>query len=61
MGEVFPFTVLETVLMGRKPHLNWGVARKDLAVAAQVMQFMGLDEMAQRQMDQLSGGQKQKE
>jgi iron complex transport system ATP-binding protein len=60
VGEVFPFTVLETVLMGRKPHLNWGVAPKDLAVVAQVMQFMGLVEMAQRQMDQLSGGQKQK-
>lgn len=59
-GEVFPFTVLETVLMGRKPHLNWGVAQKDLAVVAQVVQFMGLAEMAQRQMDQLSGGQKQK-
>lgn len=59
-GEVFPFTVLETVLMGRKPHLNWRVAQKDLDVVAQVMQFMGLDEMAQRPMDQLSGGQKQK-
>jgi len=60
MGEVFPFTVLETVLMGRKPHLNWGVAKKDLDVVAQVVKFMGLDEMARRQMDQLSGGQKQK-
>lgn len=59
-AEVFPFTVLETVLMGRKPHLNWGVAQKDLDVVAQVMKFMGLDEMAQRPIEQLSGGQKQK-
>ena len=60
MGEVFSFTVLETVLMGRKPHLNWGVAQKDLTVVAQVMKFMNLDKLAQRQMEQLSGGQKQK-
>lgn len=60
VGEAFSFTVLETVLMGRKPHLNWGVAKKDLDVVAQVMRFMELDEMARRQMDQLSGGQKQK-
>lgn len=59
-GEAFSFTVLETVLMGRKPHLTWGVGPKDLNVVAGVMKLMHLEELAQRQLDELSGGQKQR-
>ncbi|QGP93860.1 Ferric enterobactin transport ATP-binding protein FepC [Neomoorella glycerini] len=59
-GEIFPFTVLEIVLMGRKPHLTWGVTRHDLEVVANVLKFMGIGEMAQRSLAELSGGQKQK-
>lgn len=59
-AEVFPFTVLETVLMGRKPHLKWGVAKRDIEVVSEVIKFMGIEEMAERHLDQLSGGQKQK-
>lgn len=59
-GEAFSFTVLETVLMGRKPHLTWGVGQKDLDVVAEVMRLMHLEELAQRQLDELSGGQKQR-
>ncbi|BCV21700.1 ABC transporter ATP-binding protein [Moorella sp. Hama-1] len=59
-AEVFPFTVLETVLMGRKPHLKWGVSKRDLAVVGDILRYMGLEPLAGRCLDQLSGGQKQK-
>lgn len=59
-AEVFPQTVFETVLMGRKPHLTWGVSKRDLEVVGEVLQYMGLAELAQRYLDELSGGQKQK-
>jgi iron complex transport system ATP-binding protein len=46
--------------MGRKPHLKWGVAKRDIEVVSEVIKFMGIEEMAERYLDQLSGGQKQK-
>ena len=59
-AEVFQSTVLETVLMGRKPHLKWGVSNNDIDIIARVIQFTGIAELAERHLDQLSGGQKQK-
>lgn len=60
MGEVFSFTVLEAVLMGRRPHLGWTVGDHDLELVARIMKFMGLEKLAGRSLDQLSGGQKQR-
>ena len=60
MGEVFSFTVLEAVLMGRRPHLGWTVSDHDLELVARIMKFMGLEKLAGRSLDQLSGGQKQR-
>ncbi|NMB36247.1 MAG: ABC transporter ATP-binding protein, partial [Firmicutes bacterium] len=60
MGEVFSFTVLEAVLMGRRPHLGWTVGDHDLELVARIMKFMGLERLAGRSLDQLSGGQKQR-
>ena len=59
-AEAFPFTVLETVLMGRKPHLKWGVSRRDLAVVGEILRYMGIEQMADRCLGELSGGQRQK-
>ncbi|WP_371366776.1 Petrobactin import ATP-binding protein YclP [Sporomusa rhizae] len=58
--DVFSFTVLETVLMGRKPHVAWEVGDEDFRVVTQVMNFLGIENLAERPLDQLSGGQKQK-
>lgn len=60
MAEVFPFTVLETVLMGRKPHLKWGVTKRDLEIVGRVLRYLGIQDLAERYLDQLSGGQRQK-
>lgn len=58
----FPFTVLQTVLMGRYPHLGvFGIeGRKDLKVARRAMAFTDVAHLADRKMDQLSGGERQR-
>ncbi len=57
----FPFTVQEVVLMGRSPHLGmFGLERSDdLRCARQAMEFAGVDSLARRTIDQLSGGELQ--
>ncbi len=58
----FPFTVKEVVLMGRAPHLGLlGLtADKDNALAQEAMTFTGIDHLADRRLDQLSGGECQR-
>ena len=58
----FPFTVTDTVLMGRAPHL--GLMRVEGAVdhtlAAEAMHFTDVTHLADRRLDQLSGGERQR-
>lgn len=58
----FPFTVAETVLMGRSPHLGLlGLEKQhDLALAEQAMAFTEISPLAGRQLSQLSGGERQR-
>jgi len=55
-----PATVFDTVLMGRKPYITWAPTERDLAVAAEVIDLLGLADLSLRGIDQLSGGQRQK-
>lgn len=59
-NEVFFQRVFDTVLMGRKPHLSWGVRREDLEIVAEVLEYMELTELSECYLNELSGGQKQK-
>jgi iron complex transport system ATP-binding protein len=58
----FPFTVTEIVLMGRSPYLGiLGLEQEnDLEVANQAIAFTGLENLAHRKLDQLSGGEQQR-
>jgi iron complex transport system ATP-binding protein len=58
----FPFTVEETVLLGRAPHQKMlGLAsQNDLEVAQQAMNFTQVAHLARRKLDQLSGGEQQR-
>ena len=58
----FPFTVMEVVLMGRSPHLGMlGLEKEeDLKAAEQALVFTGVDHLANRKVDQLSGGEQQR-
>ena len=60
--EDFPFRVLETVLMGRTPHMGiLGIEQeRDYEIADQAMTFTGVAHLADRTLDQLSGGEQQR-
>ncbi len=62
MDDSFPFTVLQTALMGRTPHLGLlGIeSGPDYDMAMNALRFTGLEHLAQRRLDQLSGGERQR-
>lgn len=57
----FPYTVEEVVLMGRIAHMRLGasVSEKDRNIADEVMKHLGIQEMAQKNFQALSGGERQ--
>lgn len=57
---VFPFTVFEIVLLGRKPHVNWRLSAKDKEIVYSILELMGLEKLAFRPFNELSSGEKQK-
>ena len=59
-AESFPTTVFDTVLMGRKPHGGWKPSDKDLDIVSKTMEKLGLEDIAMRNIGEISGGQRQK-
>lgn len=59
--QVFPFTVGETVLMGRTPTLGglFGPNRRDVEKAKEALEAAGAPELWDRCVTELSGGQRQ--
>jgi iron complex transport system ATP-binding protein len=57
-----PFTVGETVLLGRAPYQGaLGIEReRDLEIARQAMQFTGVDHLSGAALSQLSGGEQRR-
>jgi iron complex transport system ATP-binding protein len=55
-------SVVEYVLLGRTVHLGWlrGETRRDRRIAAEVIGRLGLDELADRPVTSLSGGEAQR-
>ena len=66
--QVFSFTVMETVLMGRYPHhhgAKWSAgfgweSAEDVSIAEQAMQSTDLTHLAGRSVMDLSGGERQR-
>ena len=58
--RVFPNTVFDTVLMGRRPHLGWLSSEDDEEKVWEVLKLLGIEEFALRSFNELSGGQQQK-
>ncbi len=52
--------VFDTVLMGRKPYIQWKPASNDIENTARVLSRLELDEVAMRPVRTLSGGQQQR-
>lgn len=53
-------SVFDTVLLGRKPFIKWDVTQRDLEIVQNVLHTMSLEEYANRNVNALSGGEKQK-
>jgi iron complex transport system ATP-binding protein len=58
---VFPYSALDTVLMGRTAHrgLFAGPTREDREIAASALADLGIADLADRDVTRLSGGQRQ--
>jgi iron complex transport system ATP-binding protein len=58
--NTFPFTVFDIVLMGRKPYIHWSLSERDTEIVAEMLDFIGIGELAMRHYNELSGGEQQK-
>ncbi len=59
-NETSRLTVFDAVLMGRKPHIRWRVAERDMKVVDAALQQLDLARLSLRYIDELSGGELQK-
>ena len=62
VDDIFPATVLDTAMIGRHPHigrLNWESDR-DFSVARAALAAVGLQELAERDVLTLSGGERRR-
>jgi iron complex transport system ATP-binding protein len=59
-SQVFPATVFDTVLMGRRPHLGWRSSEEDTEMVLETLQMLNIEDLAMRDINELSGGQQQK-
>ncbi len=59
---LFPFSVLETVLMGRSPHLGHLMfeSEKDVEITKKAMEWTKMLPFSERSMDELSGGERKR-
>lgn len=58
--RVFPHTVFDVILMGRRPHLGWSSSGEDEERVWDVVDLLGLEDIALSAFNELSGGQQQK-
>lgn len=58
--HTFPATVFDTVLLGRRPYVDWGVSRENREIVYEMLGLMDLVHYAHRQFNELSGGEQQR-
>lgn len=60
-GPVFPFRVLDMVLMGRNPYLRGHAlpGPKDEEIAWRALRLIGAEHLARRRVNRISGGERQ--
>ena len=57
---LFPSTVFDAVLLGRRPYVDWSVSPRDKEVVSRMLVATGLESMVLRYFNELSGGERQK-
>ncbi|MCW4019452.1 MAG: ABC transporter ATP-binding protein [Candidatus Bathyarchaeota archaeon] len=58
-SETSRTTVFDSVLLGRKPHFEWDITEKDIRLAGRVLHLLGLDGLALKYVEEISGGEYQ--
>jgi iron complex transport system ATP-binding protein len=53
-------TAFDAILMGRRPHIRWRASKNDLRLVDGALKLLGLEHLALRYIDQVSGGELQK-
>ena len=59
-SNTFPITVIDAVMMGRHPHSKMGSLDEDLEISYEMLERLGIEDLAMRQLNELSAGQIQK-
>ena len=52
--------VFDAVLIGRAPYMEWTYSKEDFAMAAKAVEMMDIDDLLEKDIQDLSGGQIQK-
>lgn len=60
VSPVFPVTVFDAVLMGRRPYISWRASDADRDKVLQTLYLLHIEDLAMREIHELSGGQLQK-
>lgn len=58
-GGMMSGSVMDTVMLGRKPYIKWKPSDEDVEIVSGCLMRFHLEEIAQREFNALSGGQKQ--
>ncbi len=58
-SETSKTTVFDSVLLGRRPHFEWDITQNDVRLAGRVIHLLGLDDLALKYVDEISGGEYQ--
>ncbi len=56
----FSMTVYEMILLGRRPYIKWKVTEQDENVVESILERLNITQFAEREVNTLSGGEKQK-
>ena len=56
----FSFTVFDTVLLGRRPYINWRLTKRDRKIVIDTLCSLNLEGLMLREFNELSGGEQQK-
>lgn len=59
-STVFPFSVVDIVLMGRIPHAGMRIRKNDIDIAFAVIELMDLKKLAFKKINQISEGERQR-
>ncbi|ADE56203.1 ABC transporter ATP-binding protein [Aminobacterium colombiense] len=59
-SEKVRLTAFDAILLGRRPYVGWRLAESDIKKVDAIIHTLGLDELALRYLDEMSGGELQK-